>query len=133
MPFTALEKARIIFYLGYSGFEDNGPAMRAINSLDSKEATMGFVVREMLDKLQDIDRQIHETIPLSMATQDGPIQLRAHYTLEHLWRLGRSYVNRLARFTKISVDGDVFSTSSNACDSSSFYAGDPAESRFTKR
>jgi hypothetical protein len=132
MPFTPIEKARIIFYLGYSGFEDNGPAMRAINSLDSKEPTMGFIIRELLDKLQDIDRQIHETIPISMATQDGPIQVRAHYTLDHLWRLGRSYVNRLARFTKISVDGDVFSVSSNARDGASFYSGDPAESRFSK-
>ncbi len=110
MAFTASEKAKILFYLGYSGFEDAGDAMRAINSMDSKESTMGPMIRSILDKLEKIDQQIMETMPLAKAIKDGSIELRAHYTIDHLWRMGRQLVSRLARWTKISVSGDVFST-----------------------
>ncbi len=130
MPFTETEKGKILFYLGYSVYEDNGPAMRSINSLDSKEAVAGPIVRELLGKMDDVMREVHETIPLAAAVEDGSVKVRAHYTLDHLWRLGRSYVNALARFLKISIDGDVFSSSSNARNSGDFYAGDPSEKRF---
>ena len=130
MAFSDVEKSRILYFLGYSVFEDNGPAMRSINSLDSKEAVAGPIVRDLLTKLDDVDREIHETIPLSAAVEDGSVKVRAHYTLDHLRRLGRGYVNRLARFLKISIDGDVFASSSNANDNGSFYAGDPSEARF---
>ena len=130
MPFTATEKGRILFFLGYSVFEDDGPAMRSLNSLDSKEPIAGPIVRDLLQKLDDVDREIHETIPLAAAVEDGSVKIRAHYTLDHLRRLGRSYVNRLARFLKISIDGDIFSSSSNASNNGEFYAGDPSESRF---
>lgn len=120
----------MLFYLGYSVFEDNGPAMRSINSLDSKEANAGPIIRDLLGKLDDLQREIHETIPLAAAVEDGSIKVRAHYTLDHLWRIGRSYVNQLARWTKISIDGDVFSASSNARNAGEFYAGDPSEKRF---
>lgn len=132
MSFTPTEKSKILFYLGYSMFEDNGPAMRAINSLDSKEAIAGPVIRDLLLKLDDVAREIHETIPLASAVQDGSITVRAHYTLDHLWRLGRSYVNQLARFMKVSIDGDVFSSSSNARDKGEFYSDDPSEKRWTE-
>lgn len=131
MSFTAVEKSKMLFYLGYSVFEDNGPAMRGINSLDSKESVAGPIVRDLLGKMDDVAREVHETIALAAAVEDGSISVRAHYTLEHLWRLGRSYVNQLARFTKISVDGDVFSSSSNSRDRGDFYSGDPSERRFT--
>jgi len=121
----------MLFYLGYSVFEDNGPAMRSLNSLDSKEEVAGFIIRDLLSKMDDVAREIHETIALAAAVEDGSIKVRAHYTLEHLWRLGRSYVNQLARYTKISIDGDVFSSSSNARDGGGFYAQDPSEKRFT--
>jgi hypothetical protein len=130
MAFTDAEKGKILFFLGYSVFEDNGPAMRSLNSIDSVEPVAGPIVRDLLCKLEDIVREVHETMPLAAAIEDGSVKVRAHYTLDHLWRLGRSYVNQLARFLKISIDGDVFSSSSNVRDNGSFYSGDPAESRF---
>lgn len=129
MSFTPAEKTQILFFLGYSGFEDDGPAMRAVNSLDAKEATMGPIVRDVLDKLGRIDKQIMETIPLAKVIQDGSIQLRAHYTMDHLWRMGRHLVSRLARFTKIQVSGDVFSTGGSERGGDGFYSGDPSERR----
>lgn len=129
MAFTSQEKIRILFYLGYSMFEDDGPAMRAINSLDSREATSGFLVRELLDKIDNVRRQIDQTIPISKAVQDGSLQIRAHYTLDHLWRLGRSYVSQLAAFTKVSIFSDIFSQGTRTRDAGSFYSGDPSENR----
>jgi hypothetical protein len=119
----------MLFFLGYSVFEDDGPAMRAINSLDSKETVAGFIIRDLLSKLEDIREQVHKTIPLGKAIEDGSIKLRAHYTLDHLWRLGRSYVTQLSRYLKISVSGDVFSVGTNSRDPGSFYSGDPSERR----
>lgn len=129
MAFTADEKTKILFYLGYSVFEDDGPAMRAINSLDSKESTAGFLIRDLIVRLDDIREQIHSTIPLAKAIRDGAIELRVHYTLDHLWRLGRSYVSQLAQYIKVSIFGDVFSVGSRARDPKSFYSGDPSENR----
>lgn len=128
MAFQPQEKARILFYLGYSGFEDDGPAMRAINSLDSLEASMGPIVRDLLDKLNQIDLDIMETRPLAKAIKDGSIELRAHYTIGHLWQMGRQYVSRLARWTKIRVSGDVFGIGGDER-SDYFYSGDPSEHR----
>lgn len=128
MAFTATEKARILFYLGYSGFEDDGPAMRGVNSLDNKETTMGPIVRDILDKLEQIDAQVMQTVPLAKAIKDGSIELRAHYTIDHLWRMGRSLVSRLARFTKISISGDVFGVGGSER-GGDFYSGDPSERR----
>lgn len=131
MAFSPTERSRILFYLGYSIFEDDGPAIRTLNSLDTKEAVAGPIVRDLLSKLDDVDKEMHETMALAAAVEDGSIKLRAHYTLDHLRRLGRSYVNRLARFLKISISGDIFSSSSNASNNDEFYAGDPSEKRFT--
>jgi hypothetical protein len=129
MAFTSQEKTKILYYLGYSVFEDDGPAMRAIHSLDSKESVGGFIIRGILDKLDVIEEQIQQTIPLAKAIRDGSIEIRVHMTLDHLWRLGRSQVNRLARFTKVSIGGDIFSSRSNSSDPGSFYSGDPSENR----
>lgn len=130
MAFTTEEKTRLLFYLGYSVFEDDGPAMRAYNSLDSKEAVGGFIIRELLVKLSDIEREIHKTILIAKAIEDGSIKIRAHYTLDHMWRLGRSYVVQLSRFTKVAIDGDVFSTSgTDSRVKDEFYTGDPSERR----
>ncbi len=133
MSFTDVEKSKLLFYLGYSMFEDNGPAMRALHSLDSKESTAGFIIRDLLVKLDDVRTHIHATIPLGKAIQDGSIQLRAHYTLDHLNKLGRIYVNELASFTKIVIASDIFSTGTVTRDGAEFYAGDPAERRFVPR
>ena len=131
MSFSDAEKTRMLFYLGYSVFEDNGPAMRAINSLDAKEAVGGSIIRDLLSKLDDIRAQIHKTIPLSKAIEDGSIKLRSHYTLAHLRSLGRDYVGQLATFTKISVFSDVFGAGGAARDPESFYSGDPSEPRIS--
>lgn len=132
MAFTPAEKTKILYFLGYSVFEDDGPAMRAINSLDSKEAVAGPIVRDLLTKLDDIRREIHDSIPLASAIEEGSIKIRAHYTLQHLRQMGKQYVNELARFLKISIDGDIFSSHSNSSDKNEFYAGDPSERRFTR-
>lgn len=133
MAFTDEEKTRILFYLGYSAFEDDGPAVRAINGMDSKEPRVGFIVRELLKKIEDVVCQIHETIPLSKAVSDDKIQLRVHYTLDHLWRLGRSYVAQLATMFKVAIFSDIFSTGGRARDPQSFYSGDPSEPRIDPR
>lgn len=125
MAFSSTEKTRILYFLGYSVFEDAGDAMRSINSLDSKEAVAGPIVRDLLSKLDDVDREIHETMPLAAAVEDGSVKVRAHYTLDHLRRMGRSYVNRMARFLKIPIDGDIFSSSSEVG-----MSRDPSEPRF---
>lgn len=119
-----------MFYLGYSGFEDDGPAQRAINSLDSQELRMGPILRDLLDKLQHVDREIHETLPLASAIEDGSIKIRVHYTLAHLRAVGRQYVNRISRWTKIMVGSDVFSS---AGADEHFYSGDPSENRVDNR
>lgn len=128
MAFTQAEKAKLLFYLGYSGFEDDGPAIRAINGLDSHEKFMGPIIRDLLDKLNQVDIDIHASRPLAKAISTGGVETRAHYTLDHLWRLGRSYVVRLGRFTKIMISGDVFGTGGSER-SSLFYSGDPSEKR----
>lgn len=130
MSFSQQEKARILFYLGYSLFEDNGPAMRALNSLDAKEAFGGFIIRDLLDKIDQVRTQVHQTMPLAKAIKDGSIELRSHYTLDHLWRMGRSYVAQLATYVKVSICSDIFSSGGAARDASSFYSDDPAEDRF---
>lgn len=127
--FSTEEKTRILFYLGYSVFEDDGPAMRAINSMDSKEERVGFIVRDLLRKINEVECEIHGTIPLAKAVSDGQIELRVHYTLDHLWRLGRSYVAQLATMFKISIFSDIFSSGGRPRNSQSFYSGDPSESR----
>ncbi len=129
MAFSAAEKTSILFYLGYSGFEDDGPAMRALNSLDNREQSMGPIIRETLDRLAAVDRDIFDTRPLAKAVKVGAEELRAHYTLAHLWTLGRSYVTRLARFTKIQVCGDVFGSGGSERGGDNFFSGDPAEKR----
>lgn len=131
MALSALEKARVLFYLGYSVYEDDGPAMRSLNSMDSKPLAEVFV-RPVIEKLEQIDKQIHETMPLAKAITDGSIELRATYTFKHLARLGRAQVGRLASFLKISIASDVFSTGAGA-DPSTFYAGDPSEDRVDHR
>ena len=126
MAFTVAEKAYLMFYLGYSGYEDDGPAQRSINSLDSQEARMGPIIREHLDYLRKIDREILESLPLASAIEDGSIKIRAHYTLAHLRAVGKQYVRRLATWTKVAIGEDVFSSGST---SANFYSGDPSENR----
>lgn len=126
MAFSVSEKAYLLFYLGYSGFEDDGPAQRAINSLDSQEIRMGPIIRDHLEKLQVIDKEIFETIPLASAIEDGSIKVRAHYTLNHLCKVARQYVTRLSRWTKIQIGDDVFAPGGPRV---GFYSGDPSEHR----
>lgn len=127
MALSALEKARVLFFLGYSVFEDDGPAVRSLNSLDSKPLAEAFI-RPILEKLDKIDADIFATRPLAKAIRDGSVELRAHYTFSLLARLGRQQVGRLASFTKISIASDVFSRGSGT-DPATFYSGDPSENR----
>jgi len=129
MPFSDAEKAEMLFYLGYSGFEDDGPAMRAIHSLDPKEKTLGPRVRMILDRLRQIECDIHGSKDLAVAVSTGGgVQTRAHYTLDHLWRMGRSYVGQLAGWIKVMVYSDVFSSGAKTRNPG-FYSGDPSERR----
>lgn len=129
MAFSVDEKTRMLYFLGYSIFEDDGPAVRAINGLDSKEAAGGTILRSLLRDLERVDCEIMETLTLAAAIKDGSIEIRAHYTLAHLRQVGRQLVNRLARFTKVAIAGDLFSASSDARDPGSFYSQDPSEHR----
>ncbi len=129
---TDYEKARVLFFLGYSIFEDDGNAIRALNSLVNYPIAGDFI-RPILTKLDQIDASIQGTIPIAQAIQDGTIQLRAHYTLKHLQKLGQQQINRLATFTKISICSDVFSSQGSARNSDEFYSGDPSEVRSVNR
>lgn len=126
-PLTDTEKARVLFFLGYSVFEDDGPAIRSLNSLGSKPLAGDFI-RPILSRLEQIDCDIFELRPLALAISDGEIQLRADYSFRVLCKMGRQQVGRLATFTKISIFSDVFSrgTGTNPAE---FYSGDPSERR----
>lgn len=129
MPFSSEEKTKILFYLGYSVYEDDGPAMRSINSLDSVESRAGSIIRDLIAKIEKVDCEIQETTILAQAIKDGSIELRAHYTLEHLWRVGRSHVARLASFIKVSIFSDVFGPGDRPREPATFYSQDPSEHR----
>jgi hypothetical protein len=131
MGLTEQQIAYVLFYLGYSGFEDDGPAIKAINTLQSSSlaAYMIPIVVDLLQKLQDIRRDIHESRVVGEAISTGGVQTRGHYTVEHYWRIGRMYVTQLARFLKIAVYGDIFSAGGNEREPGAFYSGDPSENR----
>lgn len=133
MAFTQEEKTRILFYLGYSVFEDDGPAMRAINSLDSREAQGGWIIRDLLAKIEKVRCEIVESMPLASAIKDGSIEIRAHYTLGVLRDHGRAYVNDLAGFIKVAIFSDIFSPGGRPREPKDFYNGDPSEMRVDPR
>lgn len=125
MAYTAREKSRILFVLGFSMFENNGDAMRAINTLDSFEEINGDLVRELVEEIFVYRRELRRTIPLSKVVEDGSIKLRVHYTLAHIQNLGRIAVGQLARYCKISPAGDIFSTGGDVRDPTEFYGRSP--------
>lgn len=110
MAFTDEEKTRILHYLGYSVFESDSIAVRAVNGLDAYESKIGFIVRDILNKIAYVESEVYGTIPLSKAITDGAIQLRAHYALSHLWRLARAYVVQLSTMLKVPVCSDIFNS-----------------------
>lgn len=126
--FTPQEKYRILFVLGYSVFENSGPAFRGINSLDAYEDMVGSIVRDLLDKIDQVRNLIHETLPLAEATSTGGVQVRSHWTLAHHWKVGRQYVNQLATLTKIPIESDIFS-SGGAARGNATFGHDPSEAR----
>ena len=128
MAFTQQEKYTMLFYLGYSVFEDDGPAVRAINSLDAKDPPAGTIIRPILAMLVDVDQAMSQVIPLTLAIEDGSVKIRAHYAIEQQRRLGKQQVVRLSAFIKVAVAYDMFSdTLPRKLDG--FYSGDPSENR----
>jgi hypothetical protein len=128
MAFTQQEKYTMLFYLGYSVFEDDGPAVRAINSLDAKDPPAGTIIRPILAMLVDVDQAMSQVIPLTLAIEDGSVKIRAHYAIEQQRRLGKQQVARLSAFIKVAVAYDMFSdTLPRKLDG--FYSGDPSENR----
>lgn len=107
MALTTDEKTRVRYYLGYSVFENDGPAERALNSIDSYEGA-DVIIRGDLDELVAIDAQFKKLRPISLAVQVGAEQLRAHYTLGVMRSVGRQVVGRIASFLSIPVKRDVF-------------------------
>lgn len=104
----ATQKAEILFYLGYSILEDDGPVIRGLNSLDTRPQADALILAE-LQTCKAVDRVIREKVPVvSLAAQDGAIQLRGAYTLSVLQATGRQAVGRLSSFTSIPVKHDVF-------------------------
>ena len=127
-PLTDSEKYRCLLYLGYSIFEDDGPAVRAFNSLPSHPLAPDFI-RPILDELQSIEKEISDSKPLAKAISDGDIQLRAKYTISTLRGLGREQIQRLAAIVKVSIASDYFGAGGAARNPSTFYSGDPSERR----
>lgn len=106
----ATQKAEILFYLGYPILEDAGPAIRALNSLDSRPEADALILAE-LATCKSLDQVIRQKVPLlALAAQDGAIQLRGHYTLGVLQAAGRQAAGRLSSFTSIAMKHDVFSS-----------------------
>lgn len=129
MAFSATEKATMLFYLGRSVFEDDGPAIRAINSLDSKETVARPIIVPILTELAAIDRQMQQLRIRLQAVEDGSLKIDAVREMAALRSLGHQQVGRLARWLKVSVprDCDVFSS---AMPGEGFFSGDPSEPRF---
>lgn len=136
MAFTQLTKNQILFYLGYSAYEDDGPAVRSLNSLDAQDTkqngSVSALILPIIANLTAIDQQVQKAMPLAMAIEDGSAKVRIHYTLQNLWAMGRQMVARLAAFTKIAVAYDMFSpTMPRKMDG--FFSGDPSENRTDSR
>jgi hypothetical protein len=126
-PLTDFEKTQALFFLGYSVFEDDGPAIRAFNSLPSQPLAGDFI-RPMLSQIETLRCEIFSIRPLTKAIQDGAIQLRAHYTFKVLCAMGRQLVGQLSSITKVSIFSDIFGRG-RGVDAASFYSGDPSEHR----
>lgn len=131
-PLTDLEEKKVLFYLGYSIFEDNGPAMRAINSLASQPLAGDFV-RPLIEKLDKLREEIFQDRILSSAIATAAIQIRGHYHFSMQCRQGRQIVGQLGSFIKVSVASDVFSNGA-AFDPATFTSADaaglPADARY---
>ncbi len=126
-PLTDFEKTKVLFYLGYSIFEDDGPAIRALNSLASKPLAGDFI-RPLLDDLDKVEQEIRNLAPIAKAIAAGAIQMRVHYSRDYWLREGRRLVGRLSSFTKISIFSDVFSSGAGHRPET-FYSGDPSQRR----
>lgn len=129
MSFTDAEKAQLLFTLGRSVFEDDGPVMRAINSLDSKEALARPMIQAILDELVSVDAQLSDAKIRLMANEDGAVKIDGMREIMSLRSVGRMAVGRLARWIKVSVppECDIYSAS---LPGEGFYSGDPSEARF---
>lgn len=113
MAFSDAEKAAILAALGRSVFEDDGPAMRAINSLDSYETKARPVIDPIMVELAKIDLQISKSKLRAVATQDGSTRIDAGRELGVLRSHGRQAVGRLSRWLKVPVlpEHDIYSGS----------------------
>jgi hypothetical protein len=106
----ATQKAKIVFYLGYSILEDSGPVVRQLNALDTRPEADAPILAE-LQTCEAIDRTLREKLlAIALAIQDGAIQLRGAYSLATLQAFGRQSVGRLSSFTLIPVAHDVFAS-----------------------
>jgi len=127
MAFSQSEKSRILFYLGYSVFEDDGPAMRAINSLDSVEAKARPIIQPIMDEIDRVQREIRQTTEIALAIEDGSVKLRAHYTLATLRSIGVQQVGQLSGFLAVPAKRNIFAAS--LPDGRELASGDPSEAR----
>lgn len=127
MAFSQNEKSRILFYLGYSVFEDDGPAMRAINSLDSVEAKARPIVQPIMDEIERIRREISQVTEVALAIEDGSVKLRGAYTLQVLRSMGVQQVGDLSGFLAVPAKRNIFAAS--LPDGASLASGDPSEAR----
>lgn len=126
-PLTDFEKTKVLLYLGYSIFEDDGPAIRAINSLASKPLAGDFV-RPLLDDIDNVKRELRNLGPIAKAIAAGAIQMRVHYSRTHWLCEGRRFVGELSSTTKISIFSDIFSSGAGHRPET-FYSGDPSQRR----
>jgi hypothetical protein len=108
MAFTASQQSSIRFYLGYSDLDDNGPLQRAIDTVGDRATAVPLITAE-LQRCVDIDTQLLKAYTTALAITDGSIQLRVHYQIAALARLGRQAVGRIASFLSAPVHHDVFS------------------------
>ena len=126
-PLTDFEKTKVLFYLGYSIFEDNGPARRAIDSLGAFPLAGDFV-RPILEDLDKIQQEIRNLAPIALAISTGGVQTRVQYSRDYWLREGRRQVGMLSSFIKVSIFSDVFSSGAGHRPET-FYSGDPSERR----
>lgn len=129
MSFSTADVQQMLFTLGYSGYESDGPAVRSINDLNS-HPEMEPIVRIILAECAEIDQAIARVKKRAVAIEDGSVKMRAFYDLQVLRSMGRQSVKRLSSYLKCAVAIDIYGAGfGGQMKGGGFYSGDPSENR----
>jgi hypothetical protein len=110
MAFSADQQARIRWYLGYGGLEDNGDLQRSMDGVGGIVASVALIDAQ-LTLCATVDTELLKVFATVLAVQDGSIHLRAAHQLGVVRSMGRQAVGRIAAHLKVPIAHDVFSGS----------------------